>query len=348
MHQLWHHPNGKWYVLYGPRLRSRVSTGETDRAKAEIYLSQFIAGQQEPSLDAASVREIVAGYAADRSPKLRAPNALRFSARPITDNLGDLRPEQLTPTVIRGYAAKRGQTVGSGTILREIGTLRAALGWAASHNLIEKIPDIPNPVSAPPPRDRWLTRDEARKLLAACTEPHVKLFITLGLMTAARSGAILDATWGGVDLKRGTINYGVGHGNKRRALVKLNPEILTALQAAKEMACSEYVVEFRGKKLTTIKTGFAAACRRAKLEGVTPHILRHTAATWAAMENRPLQEIARMLGDSLATVERVYAKWAPGYLEDTVAALQLGPKPKKRLTGVRQRRSKASPSGNES
>jgi len=143
-------------------------------------------------------------------------------------------------------------------------------------------------------------------------------------------------TWDRVDLKRLTVDFGPGHGNKRRAVVKLNPEVLSALTAAKRLACSEYVVEFRGKPLKTVKTGFAAACRRAGLEDVTPHILRHSAATWAAIDGRPLQEIARMLGDSLASVERVYAKWTPDYLTDTVGALQLGlstPKNALRLKG---------------
>ena len=153
----------------------------------------------------------------------------------------------------------------------------------------------------------------------------MKLFITLGLMTAARAGAILEAKWDQVDLKAKTIDYGPGHGNKSRAVVALNPELVRALKAAQTMSCSDYVVEFRGKPLKTIKTGFAAACRRAGIEGVTPHILRHSATTWAVIEGRPLSEVARMLGDSQATVERVYAKWSPDYLRDTVSALQLGP-----------------------
>jgi integrase len=345
-HQLWRHPNGRWYVLHGHRLKKRISTGEKERGKAEIFLAQFIAGSQEPSLDDLNISAILDGYEAERKGKVLSPNALKYGARPLKLLVGDLRPEQITPTVIGRYATERG--AGAGTILREVGILRAALAWAKGHNLIAAIPQIPNPVQAPPPRERWLTKDEARKLLAACTEPHVRLFITLGLMTAARAGAILDAKWPQVDFKRQIIDFGAGHGNKRRSVVRLNPEALSALQAAQRLACSSYVVEFRGKRVTTIKTGFAAACRRAKLEGVTPHILRHTAATWAAIEGRPLQEIARMLGDSLATVERVYAKWTPDYLKDTVSALQLGPDLKKRLSGVRQPRQKPSKDGNKS
>lgn len=346
MHKLWKHPNGTWYVLHGHRQRKRTSTGEKEPARAEIFLAQFIAGSQEPNLDEVTVSAILDGYEQDRGGNLRAPNSLKYGAAALRRLIGDLGPAHLTPKAIGRYARDRGAS--NGTILREVGILRAALAWAKAHNLIKEKPDIPNPVSAPPPRERWLTKEEARKLLAACTEPHIKLFITLGVMTTARSGAILDAKWDQVDMKRQTINFGPGHGNKRRALVALNQEAVSALQAAQRLACSPYVVEFRGKRVKTVKTGFAAACRRAGLEGVTPHILRHTGATWAAIEGRPLEEIARMLGDSLATVERVYAKWTPEYLKDTVAALQLGPEPGKRLTGVRQRRTKQARSGNES
>lgn len=331
--QLWKHPNGKYYVLYGPRLKRRSSTGTKDRREAEIFLAQFIAGSQEPALDAVTVSQILRGYESDRGQHLRAPNSLKYGIVPLEFAIGSLLPGQLTPTAIRRYA--EGRAAAAGTILREIGILRAALAWAQAHNLIEYKPDIPNPVSAPLPRDRWLTKDEARKLLAACTEPHVRLFITLGLMTAARAGAILEAKWSQVDMKAKTIDYGPGHGNKSRAVVALNPEVVSALKAAQRLSCSAYVVEFRGKPLKTIKTGFAAACRRAGLEGVTPHILRHTAATWAAIDGRPLSEIARMLGDSEATVERVYAKWSPDYLKATVGALQLGPGKAKRALQVK-------------
>lgn len=328
--QLWKHPNGRWYVLYGPRLKKRSSTGTEDRGQAEVYLSQFIAGHGEPTLDAVTVEQILRGYEGDRGLHLRSPGSLKYGIAPLVSALGNLRPEQLTPTAIAGYA--RGRGASAGTILREVGILRAALGWAEAHKLIDRKPSIPNPVKAPQPRERWLTKEEARKLLDACQEPHVKLFITLGLMTAARAGAILEAKWDQVDLKAKTIDYGPGYGNKSRAVVALNPELVKALKAAQTMSCSKYVVEFRGKPLKTIKTGFAAACRRAGLVGVTPHILRHTAATWAAIERRPLSEIARMLGDSEATVERVYAKWSPDYLKATVGALQLGPaKPKSAL-----------------
>jgi len=322
--RLWKHTNGTFYVLYGPRLKRRVSTRARDRREAEKYLAQFIVGSQEPVIaSAATVGSILGDYATERGPAVRSRKTLDGAAAILKRHLGDLKPSHLTPTVIKRYASERGAS--AGTILREIGVLRAALAWAVREKripLAEK-PQIQAPVKTPPPRDRWITKDEARALLAECHEPHVRLFVLLGLMTVARMSAILEARWGQVDFERRVIDYGPGHGNKRRAVVPLNDDVFRALQAAKELACSDYVVEFRGKPVQTVKNGFKAACGRGGLSGVTPHILRHSGATWMALDGVPLAEIARMLGDTEATVEKVYAKHHPDYLRSAARALQL-------------------------
>jgi integrase len=105
--------------------------------------------------------------------------------------------------------------------------------------------------------------------------------------------------------------------------VPLNEDALRALRAARELSCSDYVVEFRGKPMRNIQNGFRAACDRAGLTGVTPHILRHSAATWMVMDGVPIAEVARVLGDTEATTEKVYAKHAPGYLARATNALKL-------------------------
>ncbi|MSP03489.1 MAG: hypothetical protein EXR07_20975 [Acetobacteraceae bacterium] len=98
--------------------------------------------------------------------------------------------------------------------------------------------------------------------------------------------------------------------------------MLPILGEARAAATCPYVVEYAGEKVASVKTGTRAAARRANLPGVTPHILRHTAATWMALAGVPMIEIARILGhrDSRIT-ERVYAKHSPDYLRRAVDAL---------------------------
>ena len=319
--QLWKHKNGTWYVLHGPRLKSRVSARTKDRKEAEVFFSQFIATEGSIVLDDPTMREILEAYRDDRKTRVRGVRSLEFSVGVLIQHLGDLQPTHLTPAAVRGYVEKR--KVGNGTVLREVGALRASLAWAIEHRMIKVSPVISNPVAIPPPRRRWLSKPEAKKLLASCVEPHVRTFITVALMTAARSGAILEAKWDQVDWDRKIIDFGDGHGNKHRAVAPINADLEKTLRAAHELACTDYIIEWRGKRLKSIKNGFAQACRRAKIGEATPHDLRRSAATWMAMGGVPLAEMAKMLGDTEKMVEETYAKFTPEYLVRASKALEL-------------------------
>lgn len=343
--RLWKHRNGRWYILFGPRLKRQLSTGTKDRAQAQRELAAFRLGRAAGGISGNTVGEILDGYEREKLATVNSPDSIKYSVAPLREQLGALTPAQLLRPVIRAYAAARGQrpsaeaiararelkrrppkAAGDGTVLKEIGTLRAALEWARECGLIAAYPPISNPVPTPAPRDRWLTRDEARRLLDACREPHLRGFVLLGLMTAARAGAILDLVWTRVLWEHGLIDYGRGHGNKRRSVVPMNGELRKFMEEILfPLSCSGHVIERHGKPVTDIKNGFAAACKRAGVKGVTPNTLRHTSATWMAMAAVPMRDIARMLGDSEATTERVYAKYHPDYLKTASGALVMNP-----------------------
>jgi integrase len=148
---------------------------------------------------------------------------------------------------------------------------------------------------------------------------HIKLAILLMLSTAGRVGAILDLTWDRVDFERNQVNLRVDATGPRkgRAIVPMNAGLRAALAAAKEAALSPYVVEWAGDRVQGIKTGFNAAVRAAGLVGVSPHVLRHTAAVHMAQAGRPMSKISQYLGHtSTAVTERVYARFAPEHLRE--------------------------------
>lgn len=301
-----------------------ISTGQTDSAEAAIWRDQWLAGQEQPLPPSQPiVSTILAGYLDARRGKVEAHDRLQYAALAINRHVGNLEPHMLTPPM---YGERRaGEGVSSGTIRREITTLRAALHWAAQQQppWIDRAPHVEMP-EKPPPRDRWLTRAELDRLVAASVLPHIRLFVLLAYHTAARRGAILELTWDRVDLAGRRIAYakpGRRETKKRRATVPINTVLLDELQQARRLALTEHVIEFRGRPVLSIRRGFEEACRRAGIDGCTPHTIRHTAASHMVMAGVPLAQVARMLGDTEEMVEKVYGKWSPDYLRDAADAL---------------------------
>ncbi|MBX9593284.1 MAG: site-specific integrase [Roseomonas sp.] len=293
-----------------------------------------------PTPETPTIGAILDGYAADRKGNterpLHSPAALEACCKALRRHLGDLGPELLTKPRCRLYArqrraegyevgppaARRRKPVSDGTIIRELCALRAALKWAKAEKWLAEVPYVEVP-GAPPPRDRWLTRAEAAGLAGGCGDFHIKLFVMLGLHTAARRAAILTLTWDRVDLNAGRIDYGTGRGNKGRVRsVPIAAELMAHLIPARDLAQSDFVVEFAGAPVKSVLTGFRAACRRAGLAGVTPNVLRHTAATWMAQDGVPMWEIAGYLGHKdVRMVERVYGHHSPEHLKAASGAI---------------------------
>jgi integrase len=297
----------------------RTSLGTTDRQVAERRLVDLQATLRRK---ATTVSEIFADYLSERGPHIASQETLRFAHKRLIPVFGHLRPDQVTRALCRAYAAqRRRQSVGDGTIRRELVTLAAALRWQdkATPAVIELPP-------APPPKSRHLTREQYRALRdAAAITPHLHLFVILAYSTAGRATAILELTWDRVDFDRGQIRLGLGERRtKGRATVPMTDGARAALLEARPAALSEYVIEYAGGPVRSVKRAFAAAARRAELPaGTSPHVLRHSAAVHMAESGVPMPEIAQVLGHSSESVTfRTYARYSPDYLRRAVSVLE--------------------------
>ena len=313
-----------WHIYHA---RRRVSTGCTDRAGAEAVLAKYLIEAAKPQLGVISIEAILERYLSDRRERA-VPGAgrLGWAHKPLVRILGVKPPDAVTEAECRRYAAqRRREGVVDATIRTELGALKAALRWAGGRErgLIAEVPAISMP-PRPEARVRWLTRDEAARLLQACPAHHVRLFITIALNTAARSGAILDLTWERIDLDNRVIDFrapGRAQTRKRRKLVRINDTLAAALTEAKSVATTEYVVEWGGDRIERIKHGFSNSAKRAGLAGVTPHVLRHTAVTWMLQAGVSVWEAASMAGMTTEMVENVYGHAHPDYMSRAAKAL---------------------------
>lgn len=254
----------------------------------------------------------------------RVADAMKSEWHVIGPHFGHLRYDQIGIDTCRAYVrAQRKAKRKDGTIWTEMGHLRTVLTWAATRRLIAYAPEIERPAK-PPGKDRWLTDAEIEKLLSAKCAPHIRLAIQLMLATAGRVTAVLELTWDRVNFERGQIDLreSADGPRKGRAVVAMNDGLRAALSQAKESALTEYVIEWGGEPVGRIKTGFNAAVKAAGLTGVSPHVLRHTAAVHMAAAGIPMEKISQFLGHTSTSVtERVYARFAPDHLREAAEVL---------------------------
>lgn len=323
--------NGRFVVSWwgddGKRRRYRL--GAQSRAEAEGEALDFIRRQRAKAAGH-TVSELWELYREEKTGR-RIAEAMGFEWRKMQPFFGHLRPDQITIDLCRAYAdARRKMGKHDGTIWTELGHLRTVLLWAVDRKLIQHAPAIERPPK-PAPKERWLTEAEISRLLNVPKAHHIQLAILLMLATAGRVGAILELTWDRVDFEAGKVNLRTTETGPRkgRAVVPMNDGLRAALSTAKRAAMTDHVIEWAGKPVMSIKTGFKAACVAAKLDGVSPHTLRHTAAVHLVANGVPMQKVAQFLGHSSTHVtERVYGRYAPDHLREEAQILDFASRAK--------------------
>lgn len=318
-----------WYVYWSEAGRSRrVSTGTGDDEEAEIFRQAFeLEHGAEADDRQIGLAAVLNHYYDAHASKLPSHTQARIAIDHLKDGFPLSRVADATPAAIDDYIRGRQEYVSNDTLSRELSVLRAALNRAKRDGLIGEAPPVQD-VPRKEARERVLTRREAAQLLRTCRgkrQRHLALFIRIGLYTGARPGAILDLSWDRVDFERRLIDFALPTrtpNKKRRSVVPFEGPLYTSLVKAKARARAPWVVDWGGQRSGSVKKSFRRACIRAGLVGVTPGTLRHTAATWARMNNADLFAIGALLGHTKLSTTQRYAKYSPDYLRNVTSAIR--------------------------
>lgn len=316
-----------WYEN-GARRRYQLEASTRKEAEAEAIDVYQRHRQQARALQ--TVSDIWEGYREGLGDRPTGKTMI-YTGKAVLQHFGALRPDQITRQHCRSYtAARREQGRSDGAIWTELGHLRSALLWAQEERIIDRAPKIERP-QKPDPVDRWLELAEIRKLMDSAEAPHIHVAIALLFGTAGRPGAILDLTWDRVDFERRIIDLRVDDGKwrKGRAVVPMNHALTAVLSVAHEARLSEYVVEFGGGPVKSIRKGFSSAVRRAGLKDVTLYTLRHSAAVHMVSRGMAIEKVGQYLGHTnVAMTYKVYARFAPDHLRDAAEILEFGEPPR--------------------
>jgi integrase len=327
------YPEGECVLTFwkdGKRRRFRLGTSV--EAEARSRAPAVYAEALRPT--GTTVAELWEAYRVDKAGR-PVVEIMRHEWKALAPRFGEMAAEAITIADCRAYIAERRglrtkrhpNGIKDGTIVTELGRIRMVLKWAEKHKHIAQAPAIERPALPKRNVDKHLTAHQVRQLAEACKAPHLELFVHVAYGTAGRAAAILGLTWDRVHFDRGKIDLedpDIKVAHKGRAVVPLTRTLRLRLLEQQRGARSDFVIEWNGERVGSVKKGLATAAKNAGLPHVHPHMLRHSAAVRQAEAGVPMEEIASFLGHSNPKVTReIYAKFSPEALSRGAAALEL-------------------------
>jgi integrase len=210
--------------------------------------------------------------------------------------------------------AKCAEGVKNATVNRTLEVLRGILRRCVNQwEWLEKAPQI-RMLHEPTRRIRFLTREEAQRLLAELPE-HMADMMAFSLATGLRRANVTGLQWSQVDLVRRLAWIHPDQAKARRAIpVPLNAEAVITIR--KNLGKHPtHVFVFQGKPVYQVSTKtWYSALKRAGIEDFRWHDLRHTWASWHVQSGTPLHALQELGGWETADMVRRYAHLAAEHL----------------------------------
>ncbi len=179
-------------------------------------------------------------------------------------------------------------------------------------------------------RWRWLTPEDAHRLLEALAERSRRTYrlALFSLHTGARAGEVLALRWQHVDFEGRLVHILDAKAGSRAVYMDATLEAMLR-EIGPGRPDDMVFTGNRGNAMKEIPDTFARTVAALGLnDGITDrrgkvvfHTLRHSFASWLAMDGAPMYEIAELLGQSELEMAQRYAKLSPGQKRDSVARL---------------------------
>jgi len=263
-----------------------------------------------------TLAELIDRYIRDVLPtKPKSMNAQGRQLKWWRDELGYRSLAEITPPLLSETRDKLHEGRQPATVVRYMAALSHAFTVAC--NEWEWLNDNPmrkvRKPKEPRGRVRFLDEDERKRLLAACKASEcVQLYpvVVLALSTGMRQMEVMNLSWADVDLKRGYLILHETKNGERRSvpLVSHAKELLVAMSKVRRLDTN--LLFYSDVKPTVpvfIRSHWGKALKAAEIEDFKFHDLRHTAASYLAMNGASLAEIADILGHKTLQMVKRYA-----------------------------------------
>jgi integrase len=226
---------------------------------------------------------------------------------------GDVLLEKLTPKVIEEFVASRLKEARPATANKDLRTLKSIFTRAQSRGYLLQNPcKGVKPVREPEGDIRALSVEEIERLLVACEEDRMRLFVFLALTTGMRRGELCALEWDDVDLEGGiaAIRNKVVHRTKSGKIrwVPLVPDAVSMLRRWKERQSGRRVFETENGEQVgdSFMHRFRTLVRRAGIKHCCLHDLRRTFVSHLAMAGISEVVAQKLVGHAGVTTTQKY------------------------------------------
>ena len=242
--------------------------------------------------------------------------------------IGALALADCTPARIAEARDKLAADRGPATVVRYLAVLSHAFtlavkewGWI-EFNPLQRVSKPKEPRG----RVRFLADDERARLLEACkhsSSADLYPAVVLALSTGARKAEIMGLAWKRIDLARGVAILEDTKNGERRALPLAGLALSLLTDRAKVRRIDTDLL-FPGRnpaRPVELRKPWMAALAAAGIEDFRWHDLRHSAASYLAMNGASLAEIAEVLGHKTLQMVKRYAHLSESHTAGVVARM---------------------------
>ena len=341
----------QWVILDGAK-EAGTGAGAEDADRAAQALEAYLVERHQPSDSNAPedllVDEVMASYLREHVPDSPSRAWIADMAAPIVEWWSGKTLDQINGPTCRAYVQwrtsqrikwKPDKLISDQTARHELKCLRAAIEhYHREHGPLRAVPVVTLPPGSPQKENYYLTRGEAAQRIRIAKKlaktRHVARMILIGVYTGTRPGATLGLGWlpsptgGWFDLDAGILcrrPFGSKRTRKKQPPARIHCRLLLHLgrRKAADLACGvTRVIHYQGGPIERIINAWKSvrvAAGHARHD--TPHILRHTAATWQMQAGTDVYEVAGYLGMSVKTLLEVYGHHHPDFQKNAAQAM---------------------------
>jgi integrase len=308
--------NGKWQARvfrdgYPDLAKTFQSKIDAERWARSVEVSLDRGTYVDPTeAERVTLGDLIGRYIKEVLPSMKGYVEDSYRLRAIQRrDIANINMARLSSVQFASYRDERLTKVASNTVIRELAYLSSVINHARREWGI----NIPNPVlmvrrpQMPKGRDRVITEEELRRLLEQL-EPTgrrnvwMKPLVLLALETGMRRGELLRLQWTDINLQKRTATlWEIKNGERR--IVSLSSKALEVLLFMPRSLCGAVFP----LNAAAQEKAFREAVRRAGIDDLRFHDLRHSAITRMAKKLPNVIELASVSGHkSLRMLQRYY------------------------------------------